>query len=234
MFDTGFATHSFQFSIFTTLPTPSQRMRTLFVLMSFFLLNCARTERNGSLDSATAQSPAADSTITAPLSWGYTAEQYLVTESLAAAQFQQIDRTCAILIAETPEQEAARRAASEVEARERAEREEKARLEWESQPHDSGDYYSGEESEYQGDGDYYNMKAVEFLEELKIPVVTAEPKQYVRLVARKGQAYTLDIRSNMQPNWTIILFHIDREPVVVEAMDVTKERIQEYFFKGSN
>lgn len=205
-------------------------MRTSFILLAFVWFSCGRTEKTSDNDStAIWDAIAPDSTNKPLLDWGYKADFYQVSVPLDTSLFQRIDKTCVIWIAENADQKMARETLREAELKELAEQEEKARLEWESQPHDSSEYFQWEGAGYEGDGDYYKMKAKEYITELGIPVVTASPKQYVRLIGRKGKEYTLDIRSNMQPDWTVILFHIDREPVIVDAMEISKERLLEYF-----
>lgn len=159
--------------------------------------------------------------------WGFDVDFYLDRDPIDSSAFQIINQTCAIMVEETPAQAMERMAAREAEWKEREARNEKARLEWESQPHDSSETFEPEMSEYQSDGDFYMMQAQDLLTEMKIPLVATQPKPYVRLAGLKN--WTIDIRTNLQPNWTFILFRPDREPVIVEAMDITKERLAEFF-----
>lgn len=211
-------------------------MRTIVVSFAFLFMSCGHPakETASDSDSTTWETPDAHDSIgtTAP-DWGFGIDYYLASEPLDTLDFQLIDKTCAVLIEETPAQEAARIVAEETEEKARVEREEKERQEWESQPHDSGDYFVSESdgSGYQGDGDFYQMQARDLLKELEIPTVTARSKQYVKLVGSNNKEWAVDVRTNMQPNWTMILFQVNREPVVIEAMDVTKERLKEFFYR---
>lgn len=167
--------------------------------------------------------------VKADAKFGYPLDSYLVDGSkIDTAATQLISTTCAIFMEETARQAAER---EKEEAIEYAQGEEAARKAWESQPHDSAEVFPGYFPGYEmGDVEYYFGDALDALSKLKVPIITAKSKDYVRLVGKNGQAYTLDIRSNMTPRWTIILFHINKSPVVVDAMDAQQVPFNQYFF----
>lgn len=145
------------------------------------------------------------------------------------SQIQVINETCAIIMEEYGQQTVRRLEREKEEQAQRLIEEERARAEWESQPHDSTEVFPGYFPGYEGDGDYYFSEAMAAFTELKINVITAAPKNYVRLMGSNRKQYTLDIRSNMEPQWTIILFRVDKSPVVVDAMDV-QNHLKQYYF----
>lgn len=143
------------------------------------------------------------------------------------ATTQVISTSCVIMTMETASQTAWREAE---EVRLRAEDEAAARKSWESQPHDSAEvfeYYPG----YEGDADYYQSESSRILSELKISTVVIEEKDFVLLKKKNGEALWVNVRDGFTPDWDMILFHVEKEPVRLDMMSVSKEQLQKYFFQ---
>ncbi len=160
--------------------------------------------------------------------FGNAVDSYLADNVTDTAAFQLISGTCAIITAETEKQ------AAEREKREREaflENEKIARQAWDSQPHDSTETFEYAPG-YEGDGYSYLEKTKEMLTKLNIPLITAQPKDYVRIKKSNGKFYTVNVRNELiVPQWTIILFHVDKSPIVIDAMDMTEEPVRQYFSK---
>ncbi len=189
-------------------------------------LSCSTNKTNeAETNDSTRVKDSAESLAPVDDSFGSSIDSYLVNAAVDSSAYQQITTTCAIVMEETEEQ-----------AKEREQREnekyladkEVARKAWENEQHDSTETFEYAPG-YEGDGDFYFNQAKEILSQLNVPLITAKPKAYVRLVANGRKTLLVDIRSNMIPQWTIILFHVKKEPMVVEATDVSKERIKRYF-----
>lgn len=162
--------------------------------------------------------------------FGYAADYYLVNKSLDPSEFQLIDKSCVILIEATKAQVQAQDEQRAIEQAEQHAQWEQAKAEWEKQPHDTSEQFDGEENYGTDDGMYYQWQAQQTFDELKIDTITISKKGYVKLIDKNNKEWLLDIRSKMTPEWTIILFNVNKEPKVVEAIDVTRERMIQYFF----
>jgi hypothetical protein len=99
----------------------------------------------------------------------------------------------------------------------------------------TGDQMQSMEKEYGDDfatmaDDYsfYQSEAIIKFDSAKVKVVNAE-KRFVKLIGKSG-SWTLDLRKDGAPEWNIILFNIDKKPQVSSAIDITYEKVGEYFY----
>jgi hypothetical protein len=77
------------------------------------------------------------------------------------------------------------------------------------------------------DNSYYQYEATKKLDSLNVKMVFAE-KRFIKLQG-VSQTWTLDIRKEGAPAWNIILFHTGKKPEVISPIDVSNEKINEYF-----
>jgi hypothetical protein len=87
----------------------------------------------------------------------------------------------------------------------------------------------GEENFYIGayDSNWYQGIAIEKMDSVGIKQISASG-QFLRL---KGQNKTwdLDIRKKNLPAWNLIFFKRTKEPQVISTVDLTTEKVREYF-----
>lgn len=67
-----------------------------------------------------------------------------------------------------------------------------------------------------------------FLDSLKIPTVTAR-ENYLKLVGKTGKVWLVNTRSMIEPGRTIILFNKDKEPILLDRLDMNVILILDYF-----
>lgn len=77
------------------------------------------------------------------------------------------------------------------------------------------------------DNSYYQADALMRLDSIKIRTVNAESR-YLKLQG-DSESWVLDIRKVGAPEWNMILFRRDKKPEIISAIDVTREKITEYF-----
>jgi hypothetical protein len=78
------------------------------------------------------------------------------------------------------------------------------------------------------DYSFYQSEAIIKFDSAKVKVVDAE-KRFVKLIGT-SRSWILDLRKDGAPEWNIILFNIDKEPQVSSAIDITYEKVGEYFY----
>ena len=78
------------------------------------------------------------------------------------------------------------------------------------------------------DNSYYQSEAIMKFDSTNIRTVAAT-KRYLKFQGPK-QMWVVDIRKDGAPEWNVILFNVDKKPEVSSSIDVTYEKIQEYFF----
>jgi hypothetical protein len=79
------------------------------------------------------------------------------------------------------------------------------------------------------DASFYQSEAMVRLDSAQIRQISLPSEQrYVRL---KGIAssWLLDLRKEGAPEWNVIFFDIRKEPEIVSAIDVTTDRIKQFF-----
>lgn len=77
------------------------------------------------------------------------------------------------------------------------------------------------------DNSYYQSDATLKLDSLHVKTIYAD-KRFLKLQGSK-QNWIVDLRKEGAPEWNMIFFHADKEPEIVSAIDVTQEKIREYF-----
>jgi hypothetical protein len=108
---------------------------------------------------------------------------------------------------------------------------------WDATEHDSASIAEREETEMTiADDDmwyrYEDETAREklfFLDSLKIPTITASDKSYLKLVSKTGKVWMVDIRSRTEPGRTIIFFNKDKDPLLLDRLDMNVILIRDYF-----
>jgi hypothetical protein len=88
--------------------------------------------------------------------------------------------------------------------------------------------YGDDFSTMADDYSFYQSEAIVKFDSAKVKVVNAE-KRFVRLIG-SSRSWILDLRKDGAPEWNIILFNIEKEPQVSSAIDVTYEKVGEYFY----
>lgn len=162
--------------------------------------------------------------------------EYLVDGVQDSTQFQMIRTSCALKIELTK---------AEIEANNQREAEwqaieAKSDSIWEATEHDSASIAEREETEMTiADDDmwyrYEDGTAQEklfFLDSLKIPIITTSDKSYLKLVSKTGKFWMVDIRTKTEPGRTIILFNIDKEPIILDRLDINTTLLRNYFFSA--
>jgi len=79
------------------------------------------------------------------------------------------------------------------------------------------------------DSNYYQSAAIDVLDSANIKTITAS-RHYIKFVG-ENNSWLLDIRKKGAVTWGIILFSTIKPPEIVSAIDVTKERVKQYFDK---
>jgi hypothetical protein len=88
--------------------------------------------------------------------------------------------------------------------------------------------YGDDFSTMADDYTFYQSEAIVKFDSAKVKVVNAE-KRFVRLIG-SSRTWVLDLRKDGAPEWNIILFNIEKEPQVSSAIDVTYEKVGQYFY----
>ncbi len=161
---------------------------------------------------------------------------YLVEGPQDSTSFQTISTSCAIRIELSQAQiDANNQREAEWQASEA-----KSDSIWDATEHDSASIAGREETEMTiGDDDmwyrYENGTAQEklfFLDSLKIPTINASDKSYLKLVSKTGKVWMVDIRSRTEPGRTIVLFNINKDPIILDRLDINTVLIRNYFFSA--
>ena len=178
----------------------SEGMKKIFLLiMGFGLVDCSQTTDKTGVD--TLLTTHLDSVELAEFHYEslYELGSYVVLEAVDTAELQTINFDCAFLVYPTEEQ---------IEQIKKDE---------------------GEENFYTIADDYnwYQSLAIEVLDSAGIRQEDATR----RYVTFKGdqKSWTLDLRKANLPAWNMVLFKTNKEPIVVPAIDLTKESVREYF-----
>lgn len=80
------------------------------------------------------------------------------------------------------------------------------------------------------DNMYYQSNATAMVESLHVKIVTAN-KRFLKMVG--PQIWVLDIRKKNLPTWNMIFFSVNKNPEIVSVVDLTENKIVEYFDLGS-
>lgn len=132
----------------------------------------------------------------------YELQNYFKDQAIAIepAEIQMVDSTCAILIYPTEEQLAQLRA-------------------------ENGDAFQTIAS----DNIYYHGMAIQMLDSINVETVTANARYINFEGGSPSQSWTLDIRKEGAPPWNLIFFHKTKEPEIVPFVDLSRQKIIEYF-----
>lgn len=126
-------------------------------------------------------------------------DSYLVTDSVDSLQLQVIDSDCVLLV--YPNQDQIDQIIDE----------------------------EGEEDFYiiADDSNWYQAQAIQMVDSVGIEkkIVLG---QYVKLVSIKG-TWIMDVRKRDLFKWNMIFFSTKKEPLVVDEVDLTTEKVREYF-----
>jgi len=177
-------------------------MRTsIVIIISFVLCTCSKKSDDTAVDHVDATGAAADTVATAEIPYEslFVLDTYLVEETVDPAEVQSVFTGCAVIVVPSDEQ-------TEEMIKEYGE----------------DDFFTMAD-----DAGYYQSMAMELLDSLKVATVSAE-KPYIRLLG-SGDTWTLNFRRKGLPGWNIVFFHQEKVPEVVPAIEVTAERIKEYF-----
>lgn len=79
------------------------------------------------------------------------------------------------------------------------------------------------------DNSYYQAEAISKLDSASVKVIFAE-KRYVSFVGQ-NETWTLDLRKEGAPEWNVIFYNPQKTPEIMSAIDVTYDRINEYFYR---
>jgi hypothetical protein len=126
-------------------------------------------------------------------------QNYITTTSLKPEELQTIDSTTVIVIDPTDEQ------INQMEE----------------------EYGEEDLAAMADDAGYYLSEATFKLDSFKIKTIEASK----RFINFKGntQSWLLDVRKEGAPEWNLILFHKDKTPEILPAIDLTDEKIKTYF-----
>ncbi len=201
----------------------------LIVAIVLFSFSCSTTDREKGSDAATDTLAAIDTTQrsnsdtataiaadTAQVDTVLTARAFDKTDSstyyelqnyfkdleiaVKPTEIQVVDSTCAVLIYPTEEQLA------------------QLRTEY-------GDDFQMVAS----DNIYYHGMAIQMLDSINVETVTAKSR-YINFKGQSAdQSWTLDIRKDGAPPWNLIFYHRNKRPEIVPFVDLSKERIYDYF-----
>ncbi len=76
------------------------------------------------------------------------------------------------------------------------------------------------------DGNFYQAEAMRLIDSLGFNTITAESRY---LTLRGQRTWALDVRKKNLPEWNLILFQVDKEPIIVPTAGLGPEKILEYF-----
>jgi hypothetical protein len=77
------------------------------------------------------------------------------------------------------------------------------------------------------DNSYYQSEAMLLLDSMSIKMINAE-KRFLKLQGTQ-QSWTLDVRKEGAPEWNLILFNKNKEPEIITAIDLSREKLTAYF-----
>ena len=81
------------------------------------------------------------------------------------------------------------------------------------------------------DASFYQAEAMMRLDSVGVKkVVVGSVQRYVQLKGTSG-SWLLDVRKEGAPEWNMIFFHVDKTPEIVSSIDVTTDKIKEFFVK---
>ena len=132
-------------------------------------------------------------------------DNYLTAAKINSPELQVIDSTCAILVNPTEEQF--------IEMKKTYEEDGLATL--------------------TDDNGYFQSYARYILDSASIKIMEAE-KRFIRLVGENNQTWLLDIRKEGAPAWNLIIFNTRKEPEIIPAIDLTHNKIVQYFDVNRN
>jgi hypothetical protein len=127
-------------------------------------------------------------------------ENYLCTAKIPSPELQVIDSTCAILVNPTDEQF--------IEMKE--------------------NYGEDGLATLTDDNGYFQSNARHILDSASIKITEAE-KRFIRLAGENNRTWLLDIRKEGAPAWNLIIFNTRKEPEIIPAIDLTHNKIVQYF-----
>ena len=77
------------------------------------------------------------------------------------------------------------------------------------------------------DYSFYQAEATSRLDSMGIKTIPAE-KKYLKFQGKNNQ-WVLDIRKEGAPEWNMIFFTTEKTPEIISSIDVTNEKIREFF-----
>lgn len=77
------------------------------------------------------------------------------------------------------------------------------------------------------DNVFFMSEAYQRLDSSKIKVVSAD-QRFLKLMG-VSESWVLDVRKEGAPEWNMIFFHKNKKPEVLSSLDVTYEKITDYF-----
>ena len=163
----------------------------------------------------------------------FSIQNYLVAEMKDSTLFQLIRTSCAIKIELTQ---------AEIDGKIQREAEFGAKKAisysiWDATEHDSASINQRmEEEQTMGDDDmwyrYEDEQAQEkllTLDSMKVTTFTASEKSYLKMVGRRGKVWMVDIRTKTEAGRSIVFFNVDKEPIILDRLDLDKVLIRNYF-----
>jgi hypothetical protein len=79
------------------------------------------------------------------------------------------------------------------------------------------------------DASFYQSEAMMRLDSAQIRQISLPSEQRYVLLKGNGSSWLLDLRKEGAPEWNVIFFDIRKEPEIVSAIDVTTDRIKQFF-----
>jgi hypothetical protein len=159
-------------------------------------------------------------------------QSYLVEQVPDATLFQTISESCALKIelSQKEKDESSQREADWLAS------EAKSDSIWDATEHDSASIAEREETQMTIADDEMWYRYIRetaqaklfFLDSLKIPTVTVS-ENYLKLVSKSGKVWLVDTRSRTEPGTTIIFFNIDKNPILLDRLDMNVNLIRDYF-----
>lgn len=127
-------------------------------------------------------------------------ENYLTAAKITSPELQLIDSTCAIFVNPTEEQF--------IEMKK--------------------NYGEDGLATLTDDNGYFQSSARHILDSASIKITEVE-KRFIRLVGENNKTWLLDIRKEGAPAWNLIIFNTRKEPEIIPAIDLTHNKIVQYF-----
>lgn len=95
------------------------------------------------------------------------------------------------------------------------------------------DYGEDDLANISDDQGYFQSNARHILDSASINIIEAE-KRFIKLNGDNNKSWVLDIRKEGAPAWNLILFNIRKEPEIIPATDLTRNKIAMFFdLKGN-